>query len=98
MSFFLVFAFFCLVISLAYLARISPPIDFDQELLPDFVRQLAREAYLEGRIVMGRNDKRQIESFTGKPWSKLNFYELNSIWLNEMDRLKELNRNNDFYN
>lgn len=97
MSFLFVFAFFCLIVTLAYLARISYPIEYDQKLLPDFVRQLAKEAFISGRVVMNKNDKNQIESFTRKPWSKLNFFELNSIWLQEIDRLKEINKDYDFY-
>lgn len=97
MSFLFVFAFLSLIFALSYLASISKPLEFDQTLLPKYVSQLAQEAYLEGRIVMSKNDKRQIESFAGKPWSELDYYSLNSIWLTEIDRLKELSKNNVFF-
>jgi len=86
MIFLLVFVF--LIVALYYLALTSPKLEFEQNNLPLFVKSLAREAFLKGKSVMTSNDKGQIESYTGKKWQELDILLINSIWSQEIDRLK----------
>lgn len=86
MIFLLVFVF--LIMALYAYALTSPELTFDQNNLPLFVKSLAREAFLKGKSVMTPNDKGQIESYTGKKWQELDVLLINSIWTQEIDRLK----------
>lgn len=80
--------FVLLIAALYWLALTSPKLEFDQNNLPLFVKSLAREAFLKGKSVMTSNDKGQIESYTGKKWQELDILLINSIWSQEIDKLK----------
>lgn len=90
MQFFLVGVSLLLVPFLISAAKRSAQSEFDQELLPLFVKQLAKEAFRNGRTVMTRNDKLQIEAYTQKKWQELDILSLNSIWYLEIKRLQGL--------
>lgn len=92
MSYLLVLTFFALVGSVSILGTINEPLILPDEKLPLFVRQLAKEAFLEGRTIMNKNDKGQIESVTGFRWQDLDIVNLNSIWIKEIERLKGLKK------
>jgi len=86
MIFLLVFVF--LIMALYAYALTTPSLTFDQNKLPLFVKSLAREAFLRGKTVMTPNDKGQIESYTGKKWQELDVLWINSLWVQEIERLK----------
>jgi hypothetical protein len=86
MIFLLVFVF--LIMALYAYALTAPSLTFDQNKLPLFVKSLARESFLSGKFVMTPNDKAQIESYTGKKWQELDVIWINSLWLQEIERLK----------
>lgn len=88
MSFIFISTFLIFTGFLFYYASKSQPLSFDLDQLPDFVKQLAKEAYQEGRTVMSPNDKGQIESYTNTKWVDLNIIQINSVWIQEIDRLK----------
>jgi hypothetical protein len=91
MSYLLVLTFFALVGSISFLG-INEPVTLSAEELPSFVRQLAKEAFLEGRTIMNKNDKGQIESVSGSKWQDLEILVLSSIWIKEIERLKGLKK------
>lgn len=86
MIFLLVFVF--LIMALYAYALTTPSLTFDQNKLPLFVKSLAREAFLRGKTAMTPNDKGQIESYTGKKWQELDVLWINSLWVQEIERLK----------
>jgi len=88
MSFIFISTFLIFTGFLFYYASKSQPLSFDLDQLPEFVKQLAKEAYQEGRTVMSTNDKGQIESYTNTKWVDLNIIQINSVWIQEIDRLK----------
>jgi hypothetical protein len=88
MSFVFISTFLIFTGFLFYYASKSQPLSFDLDQLPDFVKQLAKEAYQEGRTVMSPNDKGQIESYTEAKWQDLDMIKINSIWMQEINRLK----------
>lgn len=88
MSFLFITVFVLFVGFIFYYGSKSEPLSFDKGQLPQFVRQLAKEAFLEGRTVMGLRDKRQIESYAETKWPELDIVQINSIWMQEINRLK----------